>query len=470
MTITTVANTDKALNKGTAASEDTRALVEFMTHAATAPLREAVVLKAKHHVIDTFAAIVSGAKLEAGIAARPAAAPFMGSSEATVLATGERLPMWAAALVNAMYAHADETDDSHEQSRFHPGCGIVPTALAAAEFRGASGLDFLRAVAAGYDVGARVNEAFGPGELSPSGHSSHAYGALWGCGGAAAALFGLGLQGNSHYVSYLAHETSGLSCWVRDPDHVQKAYVFGGMGAKNALITAQLCQAGWTGARDMFHGERALFQAVGLVGKGRTLSAPWTLGDEILRSNIKKWCVGSPVQAALDALEAMGSTLPDDGDRIRRIDVEIRADEAYVVAARGMTNISLPHLVALYVIDGGLTFHSVHDTSRVGDPRVAALAQRVNLLPSDELQRAGGRQAIVSLALDDGTLLRHHTAKVRGTWQNPVTSEEIQKKASELMEPILGVGRTKSLTDLLWRLETLDTQELAAVVRLAVEE
>ena len=38
-----------------------------------------------------------------------------------------------AALANGMLAHADETDDSHAPSQTHPGCGIVPAALAMAE-------------------------------------------------------------------------------------------------------------------------------------------------------------------------------------------------------------------------------------------------------------------------------------------------------------------------------------------------
>ncbi len=42
--------------------------------------------------------------------------------------------------------HADETDDSHKDSRCHPGCGIVPAALAMAEREGRGGEALLRAV------------------------------------------------------------------------------------------------------------------------------------------------------------------------------------------------------------------------------------------------------------------------------------------------------------------------------------
>ena len=38
-----------------------------------------------------------------------------------------------------MMAHGDETDDSHLGGRFHPGCGIVPCVLAAAQLKPANG-------------------------------------------------------------------------------------------------------------------------------------------------------------------------------------------------------------------------------------------------------------------------------------------------------------------------------------------
>ena len=58
------------------------------------------------------------------------------SKEATVVGTALLVPAEFAALANGMAGHADETDDSHLGGRFHPGCGIVPAALAVAELQG----------------------------------------------------------------------------------------------------------------------------------------------------------------------------------------------------------------------------------------------------------------------------------------------------------------------------------------------
>ena len=66
-----------------------------------------------------------------------------------------------AALANGVMAHADETDDSHNASRSHTGCAVVPAALAVGEEIGVDGARFIRAVTLGYDVGTRVVIAMG---------------------------------------------------------------------------------------------------------------------------------------------------------------------------------------------------------------------------------------------------------------------------------------------------------------------
>lgn len=445
---------------------DTAHVARFMTGSGHAQLRGEVIEKTRQHIVDTIAAALSGLELDAGIAAARAIPALRGASEARVMGSGERLPAWAAAMINAMLAHADETDDSHEHAKFHPGCGIVPAALAVCEREGRSGYDLVRAVAAGYDLGARFVQALGVGKLNPGGHSTHAFGALMGCGGAVASLMKFDDAANRHYLSYLGHELSGLSSWVADRDHVQKAYVFGAMGAKNAIVSAQLCSAGWTGAADVIECERGFLQAYGTDAPRRSLRESWNLGDEILGSNIKKWCVGSPIQAAIDSLEVLKADIPEDTAQIAGVEVELRADEAFVVAARAMPNISLPHLAALYLVDRNITFASVHDVQRMTDPRVLALSGKVRLIRNDELQKAGGRQALVRVILADGRVLAHHTSKVRGTWMNPMSQAEVNAKAEELIQPILGTAAARELLAGLWRLEELDAAELAGVMAL----
>ncbi|WP_179283852.1 MmgE/PrpD family protein [Bordetella genomosp. 10] len=448
----------------------TDSLVAFIMAAGTAELTADVVEKTKHHIVDTVAAMISGLTLDVGKRALQIVPLLEGRPEAGVAGSPVRLPFQHAAMVNAMLAHADETDDSHEKSKFHPGCGIVPAALALAERQKADGRDIVRAVALGYDVGARVLEALGPMPLNMAGHASHAIGPLFGCAAVAANLLGFDASRTGHLLSYAGHETSGLSCWMSDSDHVQKAFVFGAMAAKNALFSALLCEQGWTGCPEVISAERGLLHAYGTGEGGRSLDEPMILGNEILHSDIKKWCVGSPIQACLDSLEAMLPSIPADVEQIRSVDVEIQANEVFIVEARAMPNISLQHLLALFLVDRELTFDSVHDVGRMQDSRVLAVRKRISLIPSIELQEAGGRQAIVRVNLADGQTLRHHTPCVRGTWKNRMSRDEIDAKAFGLVEPILGRSRARDLLDGLWKLETLSNERWVALTGLFTGE
>jgi 2-methylcitrate dehydratase PrpD len=441
----------------------TAQLSAFMADARAAPLSDALIEKAKHHIVDTVAAMISGTALHVGERAMQALDAFAGLPEATVFGQARRYPAYWAAMLNAMLAHADETDDSHERSKIHPGCGIVPTALAMAQRQKKGGLDLIRAISAGYDVGSRLTEALGAMELNHAGTSTHAFGAVFGSGAAASVMAGFDGVHARRLLSYLAHESSGLSCWMAEHDHVQKAYVFGAMGAKNAITATVLCQAGWTGLEDAMEGPRTLFEARGRKGTARGLDVPMPLGAEILGSNIKKWCVGSPAQAPLDCIEALLPQLPPP-DQIASVRVEIRTDEAFIVDNRDMPNICLQHLVALYMVDRQLSFDSVHDVARVDDPAVRALRKRVTLVASDALLKAGGRQAIMEVVTADGKKLYKHVEHVRGTWGDPMPRSEVDTKARDLLMPIIGQAGTDRLLAGLWDLEHLDAAALDALI------
>src|SRR5262247_1080689 len=179
----------------TAISPLAKSLSEYIAGAADRPLPSAVAEKTRHHVLDTLAAIVSGSRLKAGKRAAGYVARFVGTPEAIVIGTALMVPAEFAALANGMSGHADETDDSHLGGRFHPGCGIVPAALAVAELKDCGGAAFLRAVALGYDIGARLSMSLGySAPNNRPGHSTHSLGAAFGAAAASAALLGFDAQ------------------------------------------------------------------------------------------------------------------------------------------------------------------------------------------------------------------------------------------------------------------------------------
>ena len=251
-------------------SATTRRLSTYIAGALEAAASRGRDRKARQHILDTIAAMISGTRLRPGRLAIDYVSQARRRAAGSVVGTRLLTSSVHAALANGMLAHADETDDSHAPSRTHPGCAVIPAALAVAESVHASGERLLRAVVLGYDVAARVNYALGPDALAAASRSTHSIGGTFGAGAAAGALLGLDERQVRHLLSFCAQQASGVGCHVRDPEHIEKAFDFGGMPARNGVTAATMVAAGMTGVDDVFSGERNFFEAYAPASRSRT--------------------------------------------------------------------------------------------------------------------------------------------------------------------------------------------------------
>jgi len=437
-------------------------LATYIANAQMKELPDDVVEKTKHHVLDTIAAMVSGSRLLPGQRAISYIGTRGGTEESCVVASQFTTSAENAALANGMLAHADETDDSHTPTSQHPGCGIVSAALAMAERENRNGTALVRAVALGYDVSCRMNRALQAYQFRVVGHSTHSFGPSFGAAAAAGSLAALDSDQCRHLLSYAAQQTSGVCSWQRDTEHVEKAFDFGGMPARNGVTAASMVAHGFTAVDDVFAGDRNFFVAYDESARTGVKPAPEKLVHElgstyeIMSASIKRWAVGMPIQAPLDCLtELMRSNaiLPDE---IERVAVRVGENDAFTVNNRAMSSICMQHICAVMLIDGRVSFASAHDEERMSDERVLALRRRIELFGEPALTEVmPERRGIVEITLSDGRALRHHTRAVRGTPGNPMTRDEIEDKCLDLVLPILGEGRSRDLCDFVWNLENV---------------
>jgi 2-methylcitrate dehydratase PrpD len=379
-----------------------------------------------------------------------------GARQASVVGTRLLTAPTDAALANGMLAHADETDDSHAPSRTHPGCAVVPAALAVAESRHADGERLIRAVVLGYDVAARLSYALGPDAFAAASRSTHSVGGTFGAGAAAGALMRLDEQQARHLLSYCAQQASGVGCNVRDSEHVEKAFDFGGMPARNGVTAAAMVAAGFTGVDDVFSGERNFFEAYAPAAEPERLSEQLGARFEIMGTNIKKWSVGSPAQSALDALTALMETERIGPGDVETIEVQLPSRSARTVDNAAMPDVNIQHLLAMLLIDGRLSFAAIHDEDRMRDPAILGLRQKMTVIPSEELMHARPRrQAIVAIKTRDGRSLSQRSIAVRGTADNPMTQAEVEAKALELIGSALGARRANAIVRIMRNLEAV---------------
>lgn len=427
-------------------SSATTVVARYLSEAQSKALPEEVAEKARLHFLDTLAAIISGSRLRAGQQALSFVASLGGAPAASVPGTGRCFDPVSAAFASAMSAHADETDDSHLGGRFHPGCAVVSAAWAVGEIQGQGGDALLRSITAGYDLGARATKALGFSAPRSGTHSTHCLGANFGAAAAAGVMAGLTAEQFEYLLSYATQQASGIAYWQRDSDHVEKAFDFGGMGARNGVFGALFVASGATGVTGSLTGDFSYLSAFAETADPEELVAGLGERFEIMHASIKKWCVGSPIQAALDSTEVLLTNNALKPAEIERVRVTLPDDRFGIVDNRDMPDVCVQHLVALMLVDGGLSFASSHDKARMTAPDVVAMRARIEALPSAELTAARpARQAIVEIVTTEGRALSHRTRAVLGTPDNPMEAGQVEDKARDLIGPILGRARTEDL-------------------------
>jgi len=441
-------------------------LAGYMAGARDQDLAPHVAQEAKHRILDTLAAMVSGSHLQAGEMAIRFARAQGGTAEATVLTTDIRTSAVNAALANGMFAHADETDDFEPVTKAHPGSHVVPAALAMAEREGRSGAELLAAVSLGYDVCCRFLLVLGPDLVRGSHRSAEGTSSTMGAAAAAASLAGLDEKGMRYALSYAAQQVSGIWSWVRDAGHVEKAFDFSGMGARNGVTAAIMAQMGFTGVWDVLDGEHNALIALSTEPRPEEMVAGLGSRFFVTETAIKPFSVGYPIQAPLDAFLTLLREHKLSVDKVERIVVRLPEDGARIVNDRSMPDVNCQHIIALALVEGAVSFEDSHSYERMADPKVLAAKERVQLIADRGLMDpAAPRSGRVEVTLRNGQTISHFTRHPPGTKENPLNTERVNEKARSLMTPVLGAERTEVVIRRVNALEKLnDVRELRSLL------
>ena len=433
-----------------------RQVSTYIGSALKRPLPAAIVERAKVHLVDTFAAMISGSRLVPGRKAAAYVRTLGGKPDAGVVGTRIVTSATNAALANGMSAHADETDDTHPPSVSHPGMAVVPAALAIAERQRLPGAAMLRAMVLGYDICPRLVLALNPPALRRSGHYPVAFGALFGAAAAAGALLKLDQQELRYMLSYAAQQAAGLSAAHRDLEHVQKAFAAAGMGAHNGTAAALMAAQGFTGVDDIFSGEEDFFSTFMPDSNTEELTRGLGRDYEILRVGIKCFSAGGPIQGPLHVLQEMMQQHSLQAQQIEKLVARMPDKELLIVDNRDMPDISVQHLLAVMLLDGDVTFASAHDSARMRDPKVLAVKRRIEMVGdaalTDPLRRW---RCAMEITLKDGRRLKHQTMAAKGGLDHPLTRQEAEQKALALIAPVLGKKRARDLLAALWKIDAI---------------
>ena len=198
-------------------------------------------------------------------------------------------------------------------------------------------------------------------------------------------------------LDYTAQQSSGIAAWQRDTDHIEKAFVFGGMPARSGVTSALLVRSGWTGVDDILSGPDNFFLANAPNADPARLIEKLGERYEIIRTNIKKWSVGSPIQAPLDALEILlQATSVRRRARCERSWCGSAPAKPSVVNNRDIPDICLQHMVAVMLIDGPSRSWRPMTSRACATPRCCGSAPRWSSCPTRSSNAGCARRSCVS--------------------------------------------------------------------------
>ena len=324
----------------------------------------------------------------------------------------------------------------------------------------------LRAVTLGYDLGCRLLMALGPDHVRATHRSAEGVSSTFSAAGAAASLARLDEQGMRYALSYAAQQVSGVWSWERDLEHVEKAFDFSGMGARNGVTAAIMAQSGFTGVPDVLDGEHNALQALSREPRPEEMVAGLGRRFFITETAIKVFSVGYPIQAPLDAFLALRRQHALTLDNVERIVARLPEDGARIVDDRAMPDVNLQYAIAVALIDGTLSFDASHSYERMRDALVLEVKKRIELVADRTLMDpAAPRSGRVDVRLRDGRTVSQFTKYPPGTKENPLDTGAVNAKARELMLPVIGARRTDAVIERVNGIEKLrSVRELAGLL------
>ncbi|MGE0873113.1 MAG: MmgE/PrpD family protein [Burkholderiales bacterium] len=430
--------------------------------AATGPERipAAVAAATRRYVLDTLAVAWAGADAPGGSAIHAMAAAEGGAGEAGVWVHGGRLPAAAAAFVNGVSAAALDYDSVYEAGSVHADVVVVPAAWAMAERTGASGADFLAAVALGTDIACRLGKA----SRRNSGWFYTSVAGVYGAAAACARLAGLDRDGIANAMGFALSHTGGTQQALlekTDAKRMQSAFA-----AKAGVFCAQLAAAGASAPRQALEGSYGYFAKYEDCDPAVLLDA---LGEryENTRSAIKKYPSCTANHAPVEVAIALARELDIQPDDVTAVEVVLSPFSQRLVGGP-FEPAANPQVAAQFSIQYSLACAlarrrlGVADIQRdaVLDPKLGALAGKVASSADDANK---GKFAPARIAV---TTARHGRVErdapfVPGAPEHPLSDEEHRAKvldclavgarpldagaAARLIERVDGIGRVTDM-------------------------
>ena len=433
-------------------------------------LPERVVADVKLRVLDTLGVIVSGAGTPMGRAVHAASSGLGSGRRARLIPSGKRTSAPTAALAHGTQAHAEDFDDTHNESIMHSSAPVVATVLALGESVRASGKETIALVAAGNELNCRLG-CVAPGRFHD--HGFHPTGVLGAITAAilAGRLLGLDAAGVTHAAGIAGSQASGILEAYEDGTWSKTLHP--GWAAHAGVTAGMLAKAGFTGPRTVLEGRFGVYRSF-LHGSDHGsdygfdfdrvtshLGHRWTQLD----SSFKPYPCAHAIHSFVDAALALRASLGLDPGGIARIEARVAPHFVALICEpreqklrpRTSTHAraSLQYAIATALRAGSLGPEHYTEAS-IGDPEVLALAGKVACTLDPDPPPTTQYRGVVTVETKDGRCETVEIPHNRGSRENPMREDEIVAKF-EACAGALSSGQRRRVIDRVFALESAES-------------
>jgi len=334
------------------------------------------------------------------------------------------------ALLGGALMHTIEMDDLHKQSVTHPGCVVVPAALAITAREGLSGRQMLIAILRGYEAMCRVGNAVGRSHYK-IWHSTATCGPF-GSAIAAASLLDLTPEQQVWALGNAGTQSAGL--WEFMNSGGMSKHLHAGRAAEAGVLAADLARHGFTGPTHILEGPQGLFAATCPDAKPAALTAAPDGSWQLLQTSIKPWPCCRHTHPAIDAALELSSRISSPIRQVivrtyqAALDVCDRPDPSNEYEAK----FSLQHSVATALNNGIVDFDSFTQSAR-DESGTTSKAIRVELSGQIDTAYPANWGCDVEVITEQGQTLYASRSHCKGDPELPLTEAEMISKAHSLL-------------------------------------
>lgn len=447
---------------------ESRALADYAAGLTYDKLPPEVIKKAKRLILDQVGIMIGISTMPWSRAINEYIRDWGDTKpESTVAHYGYKTKAENAAFANASFGHGFEVDDIYVYGSAHPGCVVVPSALAIGEKEHISGKDMILATVAGYEVMGRINAAITPSCAIRGFHAPTSITGPFGAATATAKILNFDPALMLHALSLAGSHAAGVTEYDQTGGSVKRMHA--GMAAQGGIRSALLAQKGVTGPSTILEGHHGIFAA--FTDSHRANEVTDGLGSDFrvtMGTGFKAYFACAGIHSGIDALlqiKREQKVKADDVSEIilgtnRRTVSHVDAEATDILSSQ----FSAPFTLALTLLRGtngynDYTEETLHDETI----RNAAAKVRLEVDKQVDSEYPGNRSARVTVRLKNGTSHQVKVDHCKGTPENPMTDAEHNEKFRGLALVNASTDRVEEILRIVLDLENqTDLTALAA--------